>query len=211
MRILLVTPESEEQRTLSGWFVEAGHECVCATDIMAAAGLGHGSPFDVVVCDEEVSSGDDFTLAELTPFVSRRPFTIVTGIRIGDGHETTGAVLANQLRVLAEALESDSGRPRQLFCQDLVLEPATRRGTRCGIDLGLTHTEYRVLECLVRHAGTVVTRRMLCSHVWSPEWHGVTNVVDVYVSRVRRKVDRGFDVPLVHTIRGLGYRLGPER
>ena len=95
---------------------------------------------------------------------------------------------------------------RLVACEDLEVDLANRWATRGGKELPLTPTEFRVLEVLIQHAGKTVTRRMLCEQVWSREWYAVTNVVDVYVSRVRRKVDAGRK-PLVHTVRVVGYRL----
>jgi two-component system OmpR family response regulator/two-component system copper resistance phosphate regulon response regulator CusR len=87
----------------------------------------------------------------------------------------------------------------------LSLDLALRRVTRDGVEIDLTPTEFSMLEYLMRHAGQVVTRRMLCEHLWEAAWEGVTNVVDVHVSRLRAKIDRGFDPPMLHTIRGRGY------
>ncbi|MAT73355.1 MAG: DNA-binding response regulator [Planctomycetaceae bacterium] len=87
----------------------------------------------------------------------------------------------------------------------LSLDLATRRVTRDDKEIDLTPTEFSLLEYLMRHAGQVVTRRMLCEHLWDADWEGVTNVVDVHVSRLRGKIDRGFEEPLLHTVRGRGY------
>jgi two-component system OmpR family response regulator/two-component system copper resistance phosphate regulon response regulator CusR len=87
----------------------------------------------------------------------------------------------------------------------LKMQLTTQHVTRDGIDIELTQTEYRMLEFLVRHAGQVVTRRMLCEHLWEADWEGVTNVIEVHINRLRSKVDKGFDHPLIHTVRGQGY------
>lgn len=87
----------------------------------------------------------------------------------------------------------------------LSLDLATRRVTREGKEIDLTPTEFSLLEYLMRHAGQVVTRRMLCEHLWEADWDGVTNVVDVHVSRLRAKIDKGFSPALLHTVRGRGY------
>ena len=68
-------------------------------------------------------------------------------------------------------------------------------------------TEFTVLEYLMRFAGQVVTRKMLSQHVWDDDWDGTTNVIDVHINRLRNKIDRGFDVPLIQTVRGHGYVL----
>jgi DNA-binding response OmpR family regulator len=62
-----------------------------------------------------------------------------------------------------------------------------------------------MLEYLMRHSGQVVTRKMLCEHLWDADWEGITNVIEVHINRLRAKIDRGFEKPLIHTVRGLGY------
>lgn len=87
----------------------------------------------------------------------------------------------------------------------LILDLSARRAIRGGQEIDLTPTEFRLLEFLIRNAGQVVTRRMLCEHLWEADWEGVTNVIEVHINRLRSKIDRGFDVPLLHTVRGRGY------
>lgn len=89
----------------------------------------------------------------------------------------------------------------------LTLDLALRRVTRDSKEIDLTPTEFSLLEYLMRHAGQVLSRKMLCEHLWDADWEGVTNVVDVHVSRLRSKIDRGFTPPLLHTVRGRGYVL----
>jgi two-component system OmpR family response regulator/two-component system copper resistance phosphate regulon response regulator CusR len=89
----------------------------------------------------------------------------------------------------------------------LTLDLTTRRATRDSSEINLTPTEFSLLEFLMRYAGQVVTRHMLCEHLWESDWEGVTNVVEVHINRLRGKVDRGFDPPLIHTVRGRGYLL----
>ena len=83
----------------------------------------------------------------------------------------------------------------------------TREVTRAGQKIDLQPREYRVLEYLMRHAGQVVTRTMLLENVWDYNFDPQTNVIDVHISRLRQKIDRGFEKPLLHTVRGAGYRL----
>ena len=89
----------------------------------------------------------------------------------------------------------------------LTLDLTTRRVMRAGSEILLTPTEFSILEFLMRYAGKVVTRKMLCEHLWESDWEGVTNVVEVHINRLRGKVDRGFDEPLIQTVRGQGYVL----
>jgi len=95
-----------------------------------------------------------------------------------------------------------------LVCEDLEMNLLSRRVTRAGRRIELQPREFRLLEYLLRHKEQVVTRTMMLEGVWEYHFDPGTNVVDVHVSRLRRKVDDGFDKPLVHTIRGAGYMLG---
>jgi two-component system OmpR family response regulator/two-component system copper resistance phosphate regulon response regulator CusR len=89
----------------------------------------------------------------------------------------------------------------------LTLDLTNRRVSRGGADISLTPTEFSLLEYLIRFQGQVVTRKMLCEHLWESDWEGVTNVVEVHINRLRGKIDRGFDEPLIQTVRGRGYVL----
>src|SRR5207245_4635194 len=89
----------------------------------------------------------------------------------------------------------------------LLLDLPTRRVQASGIDIDLTPTEFSILELLMRHAGQVVTRTMLCENLWESDWEGTTNVIEVHINRLRTKLQRGSKEPLIHTIRGRGYAL----
>lgn len=107
-------------------------------------------------------------------------------------------------------LRRDAGaRAPVLRVLDLTFDPASRDVRRQGRPLRLTAKEQAILEFLMRHAGEVVTRDALGEHVWASERDNLTNLVDVHVSHLRRKVDRGAAVALIRTVRGFGYRLGP--
>jgi len=90
---------------------------------------------------------------------------------------------------------------------DLVLDLSTRRVTRGEREIELTPTEFSLLELLMRNAGQVLSRRMICEHLWEADWEGVTNVIEVHVARLRGKIERGFSEPLLQTVRGRGYVL----
>jgi len=97
-----------------------------------------------------------------------------------------------------------------LRCGDLEMDLLARRTRRAGRSIDLQPREFRLLEFLLRHVDQVVTRTMLLEGVWDYHFDPGTNVIDVHVSRLRKKVDEGFDRPLLHTVRGAGYRLGQE-
>lgn len=95
----------------------------------------------------------------------------------------------------------------ELRAGDLCLSLSTKRVTVAGRSVDLTPTEVSILELLMRFQGQVVTRKMLCEHVWGFDWDGPTNVIEVHINRLRGKLDRGRDASLIHTVRGRGYAL----
>jgi DNA-binding response OmpR family regulator len=95
----------------------------------------------------------------------------------------------------------------RIVVDDLELDRTTRSVTRAGKQINLTQREYALLEYLMRNAGRTVTRTMVIEHVWNLGFDGLTNVVDVYISYLRAKVDQGFSRPLIHTKRGVGFML----
>lgn len=98
-------------------------------------------------------------------------------------------------------------RPAQLAVADLVFDPARRVARRGDVELNLTPRELSLLEYLMRNAGRTVSKTQILDHVWSDSFELAPNVVEVYIGYLRRKVDRPFDVPMIHTVRGHGYRL----
>lgn len=100
--------------------------------------------------------------------------------------------------------------PAVLRVLDLRLDPAARAVERGGRRIDLSPKQFALLAYLMRHAGQVVSRTMIQEHVWNFDFDGLTNVVDVHINRLRNKVDRGFDRPLIHTLRGVGYVLRAE-
>lgn len=97
-----------------------------------------------------------------------------------------------------------------LACSDLEMDLLARKVRRGGLAIDLQPREFRLLEYLLRHAGQVVTRTMLLEGVWDYHFDPGTNVIDVHISRLRKKIDEGHQPPLLHTVRGAGYRLGGE-
>jgi two-component system OmpR family response regulator len=100
--------------------------------------------------------------------------------------------------------------PAVLQVADLRLDPVGRGVERAGRRIDLSAKQFALLEYLLRHAGQVVSRTMILEHVWDFEFDAMTNVVDVHINRLRNKVDRDFDRPLIHTLRGVGYVLRAE-
>ena len=96
-------------------------------------------------------------------------------------------------------------------CGDLTLDEAAHTVTRAGRRIDLSAKEFAVLNCLIRNKGSVLSRETIENNVWNYDWEGGTNVVDVYMSYLRRKVDSGFDTKLIHTVRGAGWVLREEK
>ena len=121
------------------------------------------------------------------------------------------AELEARLQVLQRrAALPSSEAPTSLEVEDLRMDLLTQTVQRQGVEVALQPREYKLLEYLMRHPGQVVTRAMLLEHVWGYHFDPQTNVIDVHVSRLRQKIDKDFDSPLLTTVRGAGYRLGSE-
>jgi two-component system OmpR family response regulator len=117
--------------------------------------------------------------------------------------------LAARLDALARRAQGTETRAA-LLVADLQMDLLAHRVTRGGKPLVLKPREFALLEFLMRHAGQVVTRTMLLENVWEYHFDPQTNVVDVHISKLRQKIDAGFEPALLHTVRGVGYRLGPD-
>jgi len=110
-------------------------------------------------------------------------------------------------RIRALLRRSGEVKTTRLQVGDLLLDTLTHRATRGERAIELTAREYAVLEFLMRHAGQVLSRTQIAEHVWNYDFYSTSNVVDVYIRYLRRKVDEGFDVNLIETVRGVGYKI----
>ena len=136
----------------------------------------------------------------------------VTGLRTGADDYLTKPFAFDELFARIDALlrRSRVTRPAVMTVADLTLDPASRRVTRAGVPVALTPKEYAILDVLMRNAGQVVSRTRLAERVWDEGSDVLDNLVDAHVSHLRRKIDRAPSIPLIQTIRGVGYRLAPE-
>lgn len=133
----------------------------------------------------------------------------VRGLRAGSDDYLGKPFAIEELVARVESLlrRSASAALTTLRVDDLELDLLQRRASRAGRALDLTAREFRLLEYLARHAGKVVTRAMLLQSVWDIHYDPQTNIVDVHVSRLRQAVDKEFERPLIHTVRGVGYSM----
>ena len=134
----------------------------------------------------------------------------VRGLDAGADDYVTIPFSVNELAARIRALLRRNGHSgvRALGVGNLVLDPITRCVTRAGRQINLTAREFSVLKCLMRHQGRPVSREMIAIQAWNREWDGLTNEIDVFVSRLRKKTERPFERRLIHSIRGVGYAIG---
>jgi len=134
----------------------------------------------------------------------------VKGLKAGGDDYLTKPYAFVELLARLEALmrrRSPAAAKTSLKVGDLELDLLTRTARRGSTTIELQPREFRLLEYLMRHAGQVVTRTMLLESVWEYHFDPQTNVIDVHISRLRAKIDKGFDTPLLHTVRGAGYMI----
>lgn len=221
MRILVVEDDAETREYLNRGLSEAGHIVDTADNGNSGLSLACDPKYDVMVIDRMLPGCDGLAVIQAvrdaglsTPVlilsalgeVSDR----VTGLRQGGDDYLVKPFAFSELLARLDALvrrtdiESTATR---LVVSDLEMDLLAREVTRAGQHIELQPREFRLLEYLMRHQGHVVTRTMLLEQVWDYNFDPQTNVIDVHVSRLRRKIDRGFDAPLIQTVRGAGYVL----
>lgn len=223
MRILLVEDDRKAARVLKKGLEEEGFVADVAPSGDEGEYLASINDYDLIVLDWLLPGKEGIQLCrELRARGHSTPILMLTakdavsdriaGLDTGaDDYLTKPFSFAELIaRIRALLRRAKTARPPLLRVEDLTLDPVSHRVTRGGVPVSLTAREYAILEFLVRHAGEVVTRTRLGEHVWEGEHDTLTNLVDVHVSHLRKKIDRDASVPLIHTVRGRGYRLGAE-
>jgi DNA-binding response OmpR family regulator len=223
MRILIV----EDDPALSGYIqkgLEAEHHAVdTALDGEQGRSMAIGIDYDLVVLDLNLPRVDGLTvLRSVRQRKSNLPVMILTARnRVEDRVQCLDSGADDylvkpfsfvELSARARALLRRSHLPSEsiLKVRDLSLDRVERRVERAGRPIELTTKEFALLEYLMRNAGRRLTRAMIIEHVWNLAFESTTNVVDVYINYLRRKVDDGFPTPLIRTVRGVGYQLSGE-
>ena len=222
MRILVV----EDDKDVAGFVVrglkEAGHVVEHADNGRDGLFLAASEAFDAVVLDRMLPGGIDGIkiLETLRSQKNAIPVLIlsaladvderVKGLKAGGDDYLTKPFAFAELLARVEALTrrgKSEGPVTKLQVEDLELDLLSRQVKRAGQKIDLQPREFRLLEYLMRHVGQVVTRTMLLENVWDYHFDPQTNVIDVHISRLRSKIDKGRENPLLHTIRGAGYMI----
>lgn len=220
MRILIIEDDPVIGRALVKGFTEAGHACEWVQDGIAGTQEALKQQADAIVLDLMLPgrSGQE-VLQEMRSRGVMCPVIMLTavggvddrieGLNSGaDDYLAKPFDFAELLARIHAVVRRTQTRPTPVVrAGDLSLDLTTRRVTRGGSDIDLTPIEFSLLELLMRYAGQVVTRKMLCEHVWGFNWDGTTNVIEVHVNRLRGKLDKGRDTSLIQTVRGRGYAL----
>jgi two-component system OmpR family response regulator len=222
MRLLIVEDHEELAMTLATGLRREGMAVDVALDGEAGVQRAVLDDYDVVVLDRDLPGlhGDLVCQRLLAAGCRARVLMLTAAGTIEDRIDglTLGAddylpkpfdfdELLARLRALLRRAPAE--RPVRLEVGDLVVDPATHAVSRGGTTVALTAREFAVLEYLARHPGEAVTRTHLLEHVWDENYLGSTNVVDVYVGYLRRKLELPFGRPLIRTLRGVGWMLEP--
>jgi len=224
VRILVVEDDRKVARFVRQGLCEEGHAVEIATDGAEALDFVLTEPaYDLIILDVMLPGQDGFgVLKTLRAHKVAVPVLILTardsvpdrvaGLDLGaDDYLTKPFAFEEFLaRVRALLRRRDVARTPILTLDDLVVDPATRRVTRGERRIELTARQYALLEYFLRNAGRVLSRPMIAQHVWGLGFDAESNVIDVYVGYLRRKIDRDRERRLLHTVRGAGYVLQVE-
>jgi len=221
MRVLVIEDDVEAAAYLVKGLNESGHTVDHAADGDDGLSLAMSAPYDVLVVDRMLPKRDGLSLVSTireqgneTPVLFLSALGEVDdrikGLKAGGDDYLTKpyafAELLARIEVLVRRSNPDQVKTK-LQVGDLEVDLLARKVTRAGTEIDLQPREFRLLEYLMKNADRVVTRTMLLENVWEYHFDPQTNVIDVHISRLRSKIDKNFDSPLLHTIRGAGYSL----
>ena len=221
MRILLIEDDQQATTYIVKGLTESGHHVDHAADGQLGLDFALAENYDVLVIDRMLPKRDGLSLIRMlradgdkTPILVLSALAEVDdrieGLRSGGDDYLVKPYALSELLARVDALTrryTETVSLTALKVADLELNLLTHKVTRAGCLIRLQPMELRLLEFLLRHVGQVVTRTMLLEQVWDLHFDPQTNVIDTQISRLRSKIDRGFDRPLLHTLRGVGYKL----
>ncbi len=220
MRILLIEDNHRLNQALKLGLIEDGYAVDSAFDGKEGSEMVMLTPYDAIILDIMLPVKDGLTVCrELRDRRIRTPILMLTardavedrikGLDSGADDYMVKPFAIDELRARLRALlrRESSDRGPVIRVGDLTLDPAQHRVERAGQLIDCTAKEFALLEYLMRNANMLITREMAEAHVWSYDYDGASNVVDVYIRRLRRKIDDPNPVKLLETVRGAGYRL----
>ncbi len=221
MHILIVEDDAEAAEAMCRGLGEAGHACRTANDGAQGLDAAREGGFDVMVVDRMMPRMDGLSLVETlrregdqTPVLFLSALgeieDRVAGLKAGGDDYLVKPYAFPELiaRVEALARRRETGSVHTVLkVGELEMDLIARTVRRAGREIDLQPREFQLLEFLMRHAGQSITRTMLLEKVWEYHFDPQTNVIDVHISRLRSKIDKGFDRAMLQTVRGAGYRL----
>jgi two-component system OmpR family response regulator len=219
MRILVIEDNKEIAHFLQKALKEGGHAVDLAEDGETGSQMALSGSYDVLIVDRMLPRRDGLMVIEdLRRSGKKTPVLVlsalnsvddkVKGLRAGGDDYLAKPYATPELMARVEALarrSSADDEHTRYSVGDLVLDRLSHKVSRAGTSIVLQPREFRLLEFLMKHAGQVVTRAMLLEGVWDYHFDPQTNVIDVHISRLRSKIDKGFDRQLLQTVRGSGY------
>lgn len=221
MRLLFVEDDTRIAESAAAYLRKAGFAVDVAASGEQALALAALNEYDVAVLDIRLPGIDGLEVCRrlrqagysIRILMATARDTVedrIAGLDLGaDDYVVKPYVLAElEARVRALLRRPAAVVPVTLQVDDLSLDTGTRYAERNGRQISLTSKEYAVLEYLMRHPGEVVTRERISAHAWDDNYDPASNVIDVYIARLRKKIDLSDEAPLLSTIRGAGYRLG---
>ena len=222
MHILVIEDDAQTAAYLKKGLTESGHTVDHAADGKEGLFMAMETPYDLLVVDRMLPTLDGLSIIR-TLRAADKAMPVLVLSALGDVDDRVEGLQAGgddylvkpfafaELLARVEALgrRGDGGKAPETSLQvgDLSIDLLARKVTRAGQNIDLQPQEFRLLEYLMRHQGQVVTRTMLLEGVWDYHFDPQTNVIDVQISRLRAKIDKPFDHPLLHTVRGAGYCL----
>ncbi len=223
MRILVVEDEIKMARALRRGLENEGYSVDISSDGESALSRAAEYDYDAMILDVMLPGRDGFAVCESLRVQGRwLPILMVTarddvvdrirGLDVGADDYLVKPFAFGELlaRVRSLIRRVPDERPPVLEVGDVRLDPAAHTVTRAGILVPLSAREFALLEYLMRHSGEVVNRSRILEHVWDYNYAGASNVVDVYVGYLRKKLERPFSRPLFRTVRGVGYAVVPS-
>jgi len=224
MHLLLVEDDLRAAEYLKKGLTESGHVVDHAGNGEEGLHMALSGDYDVIVLDRMLPGRDGLSIVRmLRAGEDQTPVLLlsalgevddrVSGLRAGGDDYLVKPYAFSELLARLDALARRSQgnhHDYRLQVGELEMNLQTHVVTRGGIPIRLQPREYRLLEYLMRHAGQVVTRTMLLEHVWDYHFDPQTKVIDVHISRLRSKIDKGFRHSLIHTVRGAGYKIDAD-